>query len=103
MFNASGVTLVDNNVTSSIFDSTGVTIYGGESGGATASLDANDISFIVAGTTGSLFSALGAEIYGASEGNALFMNLFNKNKTIVKKFIGPINKEITAEIKLIIK
>ena len=29
--------------------------------------------------------------------------LINKNKKIIKKFVGPINKEIVEEIKLIIK
>ena len=67
LFNASGLTLVDNNVTSSVFDSTGTTIFGGTS--ATASLDANDISFIVGGVTGSLISSTGMEIYGASDKN----------------------------------
>ncbi len=98
LFNASGVTLVDNNVTSSIFDSTGVTIYGGESGGATASLDANDISFIVAGTTGSLFSALGAEIYGASDKSDRLTITDNRVTLIANNITGSLVSSTGVEI-----
>ena len=86
LFNASGLTLVDNNVTSSIFDSTGTTIYGGTS--ATASLDANDISFMVGGVTSSKFTATTSSMFGASSNDRVEitdagLKVYESNKQMV--------------------
>ena len=56
----------------------------------------NPYSQIIIDNDGTLSIELGA--YGVPE-----TFIINKNKKIIKKFVGPINKEIVEEIKLIIK
>ena len=56
----------------------------------------NPYSQIIIDNDGTLSVEFGA--YGVPE-----TFIIDKNKKIIKKFIGPINKEITAEIKLIIE
>ena len=56
----------------------------------------NPYSQIIIDNDGTLSVEFGA--YGVPE-----TFIVDKNKQIVKKFIGPINKEIVKEIKLIIK
>jgi len=56
----------------------------------------NPYSKILTDIDGTLSVEFGA--YGVPE-----TFLISKNKKIIKKFIGPINKEMTEEIKLIIK
>ena len=56
----------------------------------------NPYSQILIDNDGALSVEFGA--YGVPE-----TFIIDKNKKIIRKFIGPINKEITEEIKLIIK